>query len=227
MELAFVLLLANCFSKTLGELMYNSHKSFNLSMGKREENKIRNEKEILTTAIQLFIEKGDEQTTISDIVAATDLAFGTFYNYFKNKSEIWDRIIDHFMINHAYPERQHATSIYDFIYNSLSPILSEVCKEPYQALINRNPNSFRAAYFRSAEIEVNISVFERDMRASKLFVNLPDHYFRMTIYGILGTCFEILIQSYSNGDGFSAEQINDYVSSTFERSLSAEIQFDK
>lgn len=188
-------------------------------MGKRLENKIRNEQEIVSTAIKLFIKKSDENTTISDIVAESNLAFGTFYNYFRSKREIWDKIIDNLMLNHVYKERNQDTSIYNFIYNSLYPILESASKEPYKKLIQTNPSTFREAYFRNKQIAINISVFERDMRASKLFIDLPDHYFRMTVYGILGSCFEILIQSYSNGDGFSGEQISDYVAVTFQSSL--------
>ena len=68
-------------------------------VSKRAANKIKNEQEILATAIQLFIEQGEEETTIGDIVAATSLARGTFYNYFKSKKEIWDKIIAHLMLS--------------------------------------------------------------------------------------------------------------------------------
>lgn len=48
--------------------------------GKKEERYER----ILTEAARLFAEKGYEQTTISDIVKACDMARGTFYLYFES-----------------------------------------------------------------------------------------------------------------------------------------------
>ena len=193
-------------------------------MNKRAANKIRNEQEILNTAIKLFIEKGDEATKIGDIVAETSLAFGTFYNYFRNKSEIWDKIIEGLILTLDYKERLQATSIYEFIYNSIYPIIKAVNCSPYRELIIKNPSSFREAYFRNEKLDINLAVFEKDMRVSPLFENLPEHYYKMTVYSVLGTCFEILIQSYMRGDNFTIDQIVGYIATIFERSLT---EFDE
>lgn len=189
-------------------------------MGKRAANKIRNKQEIIDKAIQLFIEKGDEATNITDIIASTDLATGTFYNYFKNKAEIWDKIIDRLMQKHAHErERNQATTIYDFIYKTLYPIISAVDKYPFRQLITKNPSSFREAYFRNEEIENNLAIFERDLRQTELLENLPSHHYRMTTYAVLGACLEILIQSYLRKDGYTKEQITEYIALILENGL--------
>jgi AcrR family transcriptional regulator len=59
-----------------------------LSAGKREQTKARNREAILAAAKQVFAEKGYEAATVRDIIRCTDLASGTFYNYFKSKEEI-------------------------------------------------------------------------------------------------------------------------------------------
>lgn len=55
--------------------------------------------EILDIAEKLFIAKGYDKTTISDILKEANIAKGTLYHYFKSKEEIMDavimRIIDH------------------------------------------------------------------------------------------------------------------------------------
>lgn len=58
------------------------------SLGKREQTKARNRDAILSAAKQVFAEKGYEAATVRDIIRCTDLASGTFYNYFKSKEEI-------------------------------------------------------------------------------------------------------------------------------------------
>jgi len=192
-------------------------------MGKRAANKLRNEQEIVNKAIQLFIKKGDEATTISDIVAETDLAFGTFYNYFRSKSEIWDKIIsDLFFTLKMYKDRLEAPSIYEFIYNSLYPIVSVINTSPHRELVVKNPSSFRDAYFRNEKIYVHLEIFERDMRANKAFQHLPDHRYKMTVYAVIGACLETFIQSNLRKDNFTAAQITDHVASVFESGLRQE-----
>lgn len=193
-------------------------------MGKRAANKVKNEQEILETAIQLFIERGDNSTNIKDIVTATSLARGTFYNYFKSKQEIWDKIISDLMIDlnkNAYKERSKSTTIHDFIYASFLAVLKIFDSSPYRDLIAKNPASFRDAFFKNPEIDRIIAIFDRDMRASELFKGLPDYFYKMTVYAMLGSCLEILIQSYLKKDGFTVEQIADYITLIFEKSLLA------
>jgi AcrR family transcriptional regulator len=58
------------------------------SVGRREQTKSRNREAILVAAKQVFASKGYEATTVRDIIRSTELASGTFYNYFKSKDEI-------------------------------------------------------------------------------------------------------------------------------------------
>lgn len=56
--------------------------------GKREQTKARNRETILAAAKRVFADKGYEAATVRDIIRGTDLASGTFYNYFRSKEEI-------------------------------------------------------------------------------------------------------------------------------------------
>lgn len=60
---------------------------------KWDQNKEHKEESLFDTAYRLFVEKGFQQTTISDIVNKAGVAKGTFYLYFKDKHDIRDRII--------------------------------------------------------------------------------------------------------------------------------------
>jgi AcrR family transcriptional regulator len=50
--------------------------------------------EILDATEKLFAAKGYEATTVNDILAAVNIAKGTFYYYFKSKENVLDAIID-------------------------------------------------------------------------------------------------------------------------------------
>lgn len=61
--------------------------------GKRERAKAANRLAILKAARIVFAELGYDATTVRDIIRRTDLASGTFYNYFKSKEEIHDALV--------------------------------------------------------------------------------------------------------------------------------------
>ena len=64
--------------------------------GRREELKAQNRAKLLAAGRKVFAEKGVGAATARDIVRETDLATGTFYNYFEDKDEVFRALIsDH------------------------------------------------------------------------------------------------------------------------------------
>lgn len=61
-------------------------------MGKRARAKQANRQAIMTAARAVFARIGYEAANIRDIIRETDLASGTFYNYFKSKEEVFEAI---------------------------------------------------------------------------------------------------------------------------------------
>lgn len=57
-------------------------------MTNRQRQAIMTKQRILDTAEQLIAEKGFDNVSVDDIVAACNVAKGTFYHYFKSKNEI-------------------------------------------------------------------------------------------------------------------------------------------
>ena len=64
------------------------------ALGKRELTRNQNQALILEAARKVFAELGYTRTTVRDIIHATPLAAGTFYNYYKSKEEIFQAIRD-------------------------------------------------------------------------------------------------------------------------------------
>jgi AcrR family transcriptional regulator len=86
--------------------------------GKREQTKVQNRQLILDAARQVFAELGYGATTVRDIIRATPLASGTFYNYFKSKEEVFQAIRDEVAIAirpRLHEERMKAKTVEEFI----------------------------------------------------------------------------------------------------------------
>src|SRR4051812_17231680 len=62
--------------------------------GRREERKAQNREKLLLAARKGFAEKGYGEATARDIVRETDLATGTFYNYFNDKQDVFMALLD-------------------------------------------------------------------------------------------------------------------------------------
>lgn len=61
---------------------------------KRQRIKQQNRQYILDGARRIFAEQGYEAATVRDIIRATPLAAGTFYNYFTSKEEVRQALED-------------------------------------------------------------------------------------------------------------------------------------
>jgi AcrR family transcriptional regulator len=86
--------------------------------GKREQTKAQNRQTILEAARQVFAELGYGATTVRDIIRATPLASGTFYNYFKSKEEVFQAIQDESALRirpRLREERAKAGTVEEFI----------------------------------------------------------------------------------------------------------------
>jgi AcrR family transcriptional regulator len=62
--------------------------------GKREATKAANRAAILEAAREVFAELGYGQATVRDVIRRTELASGTFYNYFPDKESVLRALVE-------------------------------------------------------------------------------------------------------------------------------------
>lgn len=60
---------------------------------------------ILEAAVRLFMQKGYEQTTLQDIIAATGLSKGALYHHFSSKEAIWNKVKEQIAAQNIEPVR--------------------------------------------------------------------------------------------------------------------------
>ena len=102
------------------------------ALGKRDQTKILNRQLILDAARKVFAELGYGATTVRDIIRATPLASGTFYNYFKSKEEVYQAIRDEIALAirpRLHEERVKASTVDDFIGCSFRTFFGYVCND--------------------------------------------------------------------------------------------------
>jgi AcrR family transcriptional regulator len=62
--------------------------------GKRARTKAQNRAAILVAAREVFAELGYDAAGVRDVIRRTDLASGTFYNYFPDKESVFRSVLD-------------------------------------------------------------------------------------------------------------------------------------
>jgi len=63
------------------------------TLSRREREKLRQRREMLTAAIELFSEKGFYSVSMQEIAKKSEFAIGTLYKFFKNKEDLYKSII--------------------------------------------------------------------------------------------------------------------------------------
>ena len=94
---------------------------------KRAQTKDHNRRIILDAARGVFGQQGYRTTTVRDIIHATTLATGTFYNYFKSKEEVYAALRDELALELRpllRAERAQARSADDFIAGTFRTFLN-------------------------------------------------------------------------------------------------------
>lgn len=115
--------------------------------GKREETKASNRQAIIDAAREVFAELGYGATTVRDIIRATALASGTFYNYFKSKEEVFQALQDETALRvrpRLRAERIRARNFEEFVSGSFRTFFDFVKNDHTTfATMRRNPENQR------------------------------------------------------------------------------------
>lgn len=113
--------------------------------GKRERAKAANRRAILDAARRVFAQLGYETATVRDVIRATDLAAGTFYNYFKSKEEVFEALADDGARRYRpllRAARDHAQSFEDYLTRAVQAYFHFLIAEhgyPGQPIDKRGP----------------------------------------------------------------------------------------
>jgi len=116
--------------------------------GRREATKEANRAAILAAGREVFADLGYGASTVRDIIRRTDLASGTFYNYFPDKESVFRAILAESAVEmraRVRAARRDATSIEHFVGDAYRAYFTFCAEDPSTfALMRRNAGTIRA-----------------------------------------------------------------------------------
>jgi AcrR family transcriptional regulator len=162
--------------------------------GKREETKASNRQAIIDAARRVFAELGYGATTVRDIIRATDLASGTFYNYFKSKEEVFQALQDETALRvrpRLRAERIRARTFEEFISGSFRTFFDFVKNDHTTlATMQRNPELQRVR-IDTPEVVAGFDELRVDLERAIATGVVPDTDPDLLMASIVGVAFEI------------------------------------
>lgn len=159
--------------------------------GRRERTKAQNRETILAAARGVFAELGFAAATVRDVIRATPLASGTFYNYFKSKEEVYQALRDQVALE-VRPKlreaRQAATTGEDFIAANFRTYFHFVAARRGEGRPAPEVSRFR---MDSPEVLAGLAELQDDISAAIVRGLFPPLDAGLLTAAIAGTAFEM------------------------------------
>ena len=145
--------------------------------GRREATKAANRAAILEAAKEAFGELGYGATTVRDIVRGTDLASGTFYNYFPDKESVFRELVDEIggeARARVRAARKAATSLERFVEDGYRAYFEYIVEDQSNfAFVSRNSGTIRFLFGEHA-IPAGVEELAEDLRTAIAHGQIPD-----------------------------------------------------
>jgi AcrR family transcriptional regulator len=169
-------------------------------LGKREQTKVQNREIILEAARRVFAELGFGATTVRDIIRATPLASGTFYNYFKSKEEVYQAIRDDVALAirpRLRDERLKAKTVEEFITGTFRTFMEFVAEDNVSVRTIRHSADTTRVRVDTPEVVAGFEEMREDIEkaiAQGLFPPVDASYLMAAIVGVAFEVAERMLQ---------------------------------
>jgi len=118
--------------------------------GRRERTKQANREAILEAARDVFSEMGYGAASVRDVIRRTDLAAGTFYNYFPDKESVFRAILDEFAERareRVREGRMAGRTPHEFVYGGYLAYFRHMAEDPVHfEIVRRNAGTVRELF---------------------------------------------------------------------------------
>ena len=162
--------------------------------GKRERTKAANREAILVAARRVFSDIGYGAASVRDVMRETDLATGTFYNYFPDKESVLRALVDEITVEaraRVRAARAAATTLEEFVSRGFRAYFEFLAEDPDTvALMRRNSGTIRTM-FNEPALGAGIEELRADLEAAVAQGRIPPHDADLMAVAMVGAGVEI------------------------------------
>jgi AcrR family transcriptional regulator len=162
--------------------------------GRREQTKAANRAAILDAARDVFAEIGYGAASVRDIVRRTDLATGTFYNYFPDKESVLRSLVEEIATEarrRVRDARRSARSVEAFVGEGFRAYFAFLAEDPgLFSLMRRNAGTIRTMFDEPA-LGASLLELREDLDAGVASGALPPHDTELMAAAMVGAGLEV------------------------------------
>jgi AcrR family transcriptional regulator len=164
---------------------------------RREQSKAQNRAAILAAAGEAFASLGYGATTVRDIVRRSDLAAGTFYNYFPDKESVFRALVDEHVVplRAAVREaRSEGATLESFVRSTFRACFALIAADPaLLVLLQRNADAIRTL-IGTPVINAGVDELLEDVHEAIEHGELPPIDAEYLTGAMTGVAFELAIR---------------------------------
>jgi AcrR family transcriptional regulator len=176
--------------------------------GKREATKAQNRAAILDAAKQAFSELGYGAVNVREIVRRTDLASGTFYNYFPDKESVFRVLIADFgggLLARLRAIRTEARTPDDFVAGAYREFFAYMAAEPSLFFLVRRNAGAVVALTEDPVLGAAVRDLAEDLATAALRGNLPEIDPDRMALAMAGAGLELAAHMLEQGEPYDVE----------------------
>jgi AcrR family transcriptional regulator len=162
--------------------------------GRRERAKAANREAILAAALDVFSDVGYGASSVRDIIRRTDLASGTFYNYFPDKESVLRALVDGIAVQarvRVRAARRAATTPEAFVADGFRAYFEFLARDPaIVGLMRRNAGTIRTMFDEPA-LGAGIAELRADLVDAVHSGLLPEHDADLMAAAMVGSAVEV------------------------------------
>ncbi len=166
------------------------------AVGRRARTKAANRQAILDAALRVFSDVGYGAASVRDIVRETDLATGTFYNYFPDKEAVLRVLVDETAIEtrvRVRAARRAAADLEGFVRDGYRAYFEHLASDPRVfEVLRRNAGTIRAL-FEEPAIGAGTTELAEDLHEAIRAGIVPDLDADYTARAMVGAAFEVAV----------------------------------
>lgn len=162
--------------------------------GKRAQNKLDNRSAIVDAARRCFAEQGYDAVTIRDVIRMTDLASGTYYNYFLDKESLFRAVLEEGMTaltDRLTQARRQARNMESFVRGAYRVAFEGIVSDPdFFQMLFRNEPVIRQLHSDSV-MGMSLVALKKDLTDAIHRGILPEMDVELLAASLFGAGFEI------------------------------------
>lgn len=191
--------------------------------GKRAAQKKQVRNRLMQEGLILFSTRGLEKTNVAHIVEKSEVARGTFYNYFPDTQSLFDALIEQLNLNvkgAIQQTRRESDNVYDYLFGTFKSYFELIGTPEMIQFHILNQAHIRQSSYQSDIIKTIVKNLNRDLKSDLKINAFTEKYeFLLLSFMLVGAPPELFLATHTSDINLSSDQLATFLAKLFHKVL--------